>query len=691
MNAKLKKISALVTIIGIFVAVGLLVLIQGIARGRFRTQSYADMEMDARVKRANFETSMNEQLTLALQMVKMPAIKEYMLNPGNENLREAAFKDLEPFMESFKSKSIFWISDVDKMFWSDMKASYVVNPDNPDEYWYNMTMYETEVYNFNINYNPSLKQTNLWVNAVIRDDAGKPIGIVGTGIPLTDMIQEMYDGLNPRITMYLYNDSEEITGALDDSIIEQKIPLLERMPQLEAVDYLPEDISFETIGKGEYVFAGIPLVSWHLVMQRDYTVVDFFDYGRTALIAAVITIIIIIVLAFQIINIVNSLSILNDAVYDLSSGNADLTKRVTIGHRSVFKVFGTLVQNENQFIAKLQGIIEKLKASENNLSVVGADMTSSTQNTASAITQIISHIDSVHNHITKQSENVQETAGAVNQIASNIGSLEKMIIQQSDGVRQASTAVEEMIGNIQSVNESVDKMADSFEQLEQQSSSGQEKQNAVNEKILQIEDKSKMLQEANQAIASIASQTNLLAMNAAIEAAHAGEAGKGFAVVADEIRKLSETSTAQSKTIGEQLKSIQSSIIEVVSGSQESSRAFRIVSDEIKNTNQLVNEIKSAMSEQNEGSKQVIETLHVMTMSTEEVRNSAQEMIEGNKLIFKNIADLQESSGIMKSSMDEMSVGAKKINDSGSELSEIADKVKDSINEIGTQVGQFTV
>ena len=691
MNAKLKKIACIIAIIELLGAIGLFILIRSVARNHFRTESYADMEMTARVKRASFETSMNEQLTLALQMVKMPAIKEYMLNPGDEGLRQAAFKDFEPFKESFKSKSLFWISDADKMFWSDMNASYVVDPSDPNEYWYNMTMKETDVYNFNINYNPSLKQTNLWVNAVVRDSRGNAIGIVGTGIPLTNMIKEMYDGLGSDVLMYLYNDGEEVTGALDDSILEKKIPILELMPQIADFNYMPKDISFESKGASDFVFASIPLVGWHLAIQMNYTIADFFRQGRTSLIAGIVTIIIIIVLATQIVGMVNQLTILNDAVYDLSSGNADLTKRVTLRGRSVFKVFVSLVENENHFIEKLQAIISNLKESEHNLSSVGDNMTSSSQNTASAITQIISHIDAVHEQINQQTENVQETAGAVNEIAANIDSLEKMIQQQSEGVTQASSAVEEMIGNIQSVNNSVDKMAESFAQLEKQSQSGQEKQTSVNDKILQIEDKSKMLQAANQAIASIASQTNLLAMNAAIEAAHAGEAGKGFAVVADEIRKLSETSTAQSKTIGEQLKSIQASIIEVVSGSQEANRAFSVVSQEIQNTNQLVNEIKVAMSEQNEGSKQVIDTLQVMNMSTSEVRNSAQEMIEGNKLIFRNIASLQDSSNLMKNSMDEMSSGAKKIDESGTELSQISDEMKDSIADIGEQIGQFTV
>ena len=690
MNSKLKKIIVIFSLFALIGTIGLFSLIRSVARKHARDEVFADMEMTARVKRASFETSMNEQLTLVLQLVKMPSVKAYLLNPDDEELLTNAFKDLEIFKQSFRSRSIFWISDKDKVFWSDMKPSYVVDPNDPNEYWYNMTMYETDVYNFNINYNPSLKQTNLWVNAVIRDN-GKPIGIVGTGIPLTDMINEMYDGLDSRITMYLYNDAEEITGALDDSIIEKKNPILEIMPDLKAFDYMPKDISFETRLSSDFVMASIPLVGWHLAMEKDYTFADFIKHGRTALIAGIVVIIIILFLGSQLINMMNHLMILSDAVYDLSSGNADLTKRVNLKGKTMFRAFGTLVENENRFIEKLQGIIEKLKASEDDLNSVGVNLTSSMPNTASAITQIISNIDSVHVQINQQSESVQETAGAVNEISANIDSLERMIQQQAAGVTQASSAVEEMIGNIQSVNASVDKMAESFAQLEKQSQSGREKQNAVNDKILQIEDKSKMLQEANQAIANIAEQTNLLAMNAAIEAAHAGEAGKGFAVVADEIRKLSETSTEQSKTIGEQLNSIQASIVEVVAGSEESSKAFTMVSHEIENTNQLVNEIKIAMDEQNEGSKQVIETLRVMNNSTSEVSTSAQEMIEGNKLIFNNIAGLQNSSNNMKTSMDEMAAGAKRISESGSELSQISDRMKNSITDMGEQIDQFTV
>jgi len=444
-------------------------------------------------------------------------------------------------------------------------------------------------------------------------------------------------------------------------------------------------------GKDLIVHTGIKGTPWGLALSiPEIQITSVVNTVRNQLIIGGILSILILVILGTIVLVASlkPLTLVQETINGIASGDADLTKRIELNSRNEI---GQVVSGFNNFASKLQTIISQVKDSKQNLTVAGEDMSAAAEDTASSITQIIANIESMRRQIEGQGQSVAQTAGAVNEIASNIESLEHMIEGQSSGVTQASAAVEQMIGNIASVNQSVEKMASSFSTLRTNAQAGFTKQQAVNERVQQIETQSQMLQEANAAISAIAEQTNLLAMNAAIEAAHAGEAGKGFSVVADEIRKLSETSTAQSKTIGDQLNSIKDSINEVVTASNEASTAFESVSKKLVETDELVLQIKSAMEEQNEGSKQITEALHNMNDSTVEVRNASNEMEEGNKMILSEVKHLQDATTSMTENMQEMSVGARKINETGAALSSISIKMKESINQIGEQIDQFKV
>ena len=67
-------------------------------------------------------------------------------------------------------------------------------------------------------------------------------------------------------------------------------------------------------------------------------------------VVAILVVLIIFVLVRGIVTIINQLKVLKSAIAELSSGNADLTKRVKIKKTSVFKIFDELVQEENRFL-----------------------------------------------------------------------------------------------------------------------------------------------------------------------------------------------------------------------------------------------------------------------------------------------------------------------------------------------------
>ena len=480
--------------------------------------------------------------------------------------------------------------------------------------------------------------------------------------------------------------------------------ILERYNEAPTSQEVTDQITSDTfIGISDYVwvdsndggilcvYTPVDKTKWSLAIMLDGNKITALASNTAAIMticAIALVTIIVIVISLTIYKALKPLKKVEDAIIEIATGNADLTRRIDL---NLNNEVGRVVKGFNMFSQKLQEIISAMKASKDELLYAGETLTGSIGETSDAINRISENIESIGGSINNQTNSVSQTAGAVNEIASNIESLNKMIESQSSSVIQASAAVEQMIGNINSVNNSVQRMAKEFTNLETRAVVGVQKQDDVNSKIMVIESESKALQDANTVISDIAEQTNLLAMNAAIEAAHAGEAGKGFSVVADEIRKLSETSSAQSKTIGNQLNKITNGIEEIVMASQDAKSALQEIAGGIKNTDNLVQEISNSMAEQEEGSKQISEALHNMNDSSAEVKTASVEMAEGNKAILAEIKNLQDATFSMKKGMDEMSEGAKHINQTSANLSDISEKMDTSIKMMGEQVDQFQV
>ena len=406
------------------------------------------------------------------------------------------------------------------------------------------------------------------------------------------------------------------------------------------------------------------------------------------IISVLVGIIVSVACSLMMIAAVKPLKTVQKSIYDIASGEADLTRQIEVKSNNEI---GALGDGFNAFMEKLRTIIGGVKDSKEILGDVNLGLQQRIGENGQSIEAIIGDLNDIGSQVENQANSVSQTVSAVEEIAQNIQSLENMIETQSSGVVEASAAVEEMIGNISSVNNSVGYMAQSFDSLIQNTEAGIQRQNDVNQRIRNIEEQSKALQTANKTISDIAGQTNLLAMNAAIEAAHAGEAGKGFSVVADEIRKLSETSSAQSKTIREELKKIEGSINDVVAASQASTDMFNEVSNSITQTQQLVLQIKGAMEEQQEGSKQIGDALKLMNDNTSEVRAASHEMAEGNKSILTEIDQLRNTTGVIRDSMNKISQSAGDIKETSNSLSEIADSVSSAVDQIGGQIDLFTV
>ncbi|WP_041610314.1 methyl-accepting chemotaxis protein [Treponema brennaborense] len=306
-----------------------------------------------------------------------------------------------------------------------------------------------------------------------------------------------------------------------------------------------------------------------------------------------------------------------------TSGQADLTYRISIRRDDEI---GTMCVAINRFIGTQQSILVDIEKASDSLQKIGESLAASSQQSASAIAQIMANITSIKKSVGMQSAALSTVKNVLQSNIGGIQNLDKLIENQSAGIVESSASIEEMVGNIASVSHSVQKMAEQYSQLTQITQSSKKRQDDVAAQISDMALQSEHLADANSIISQIASQTNLLAMNAAIEAAHAGDAGKGFSVVADEIRKLAENSARQSRAIKQELSGISNIISSVVETSELSTQDFAQITAKVTSTEHLVQEIDNAMTEQQEASQQVLTALRDINDSSAEVQTTSKQM-----------------------------------------------------------------
>ena len=653
-----------------------------------------ELEQMAEIQRITLESSVNAEIAIALKMADSPLIQNYFMNPYDPVLSAIAFEEIAGYRRAFAGNTVFWVSDIDHRFYSDDAYAFTIDIDDPNNYWYYMTMYETEKYNFNINYNPDLNVTNLWINAPVFDSRGRPIGILGTGIDLTAFIDSIYREYHGSARLYFINVDGEITGAREASLVADKVNILNYLSDIGSeilswINNFPNRTQLFSSDEGEVVVDPVPALGWYVVMIQRLTIGDFLNNSMTVLFLAMMSLIMLIFIIFNLfINVFinpmnNMISTLNQIAQDW-----DLTRRLNIKRKDEI---GTLSDFFNFTFEKIRELLFGIKGMIHSLSVTGNELNANMEETGSTIEMINNVINAMRKNIISQSDEVKSVSSSIDNINGSLNVLNEHIVKQGKHVSESSSAIEQMLANINSVTQTLVKNSENINSLTESSSSSFVDLQKVSGDIQEIAKESESLLEINTVMQSIASQTNLLSMNAAIEAAHAGESGKGFAVVADEIRKLAENSGKQSKTISIVLKKIKTSIDMITQSTTAVLERFKIIEQEVETVSNQENQIRHAMEEQGTGSRHILEAITQLKTVTDLVQSASADMTTETTQIIKQSSNLKGITTEVTGSMDHMSESIEQIFSIAGRVKEISLENKHNITDLNGEISKFKV
>ena len=203
----------------------------------------------ALLEKSKLLSAIQGDLALSLQMSDSPLLQHWMRDEANPQRKAQALAELESYRRHFLGKSLFLAIESSRHYYffdggvaAQARPRYTLNPRNGNDAWYFRTMGQVDDFELNVDYDNHLNLTKLWFNVVIKDPAGRKLGLGGGAIDITAFVNEIVNSEEPGVETILVTGDGVIVGHHDQRYVQHNSKVRGAEKPTTVYDLLDRDV-----------------------------------------------------------------------------------------------------------------------------------------------------------------------------------------------------------------------------------------------------------------------------------------------------------------------------------------------------------------------------------------------------------------------------------------------------------------
>ncbi|WP_339666673.1 biofilm regulation protein phosphatase SiaA [uncultured Pseudomonas sp.] len=178
------------------------------------------------LSREKIRTPISRELALSLRLANSEVTLQWLKDPQDAAKKDLFFREAERYRQDFRDHAYFivMLSSLEYYFNGNeepvsMQPHYTLNRETAADSWFFSTLRDTDNFNINVDSNPELNTTKVWLNMVVKDDSGEVLALAGSGLDLSSFIRDFIASDEQGVTPMIFDADGAIQAHQNSNLI----------------------------------------------------------------------------------------------------------------------------------------------------------------------------------------------------------------------------------------------------------------------------------------------------------------------------------------------------------------------------------------------------------------------------------------------------------------------------------------